>query len=125
MTSAAFPAQLRLRHPKEFKRVFDAADIRVSQPQILILAKRNALPYARLGLVVGKKNCRLATQRNSVKRILRESFRHRQLDLAGLDLIALARKGIADLDKAQINLIASNLWHRVSRQCEKDSQQQS
>ena len=118
MASAAFPARLRLLNPSDFKGVFDAAEMRASKPQILVLARRNALPHARLGIVVGKKNCRLATRRNLVKRVLRESFRLRQHELAGLDLVALARKGIADLDKTQIDLMASDLWHRVLKQCE-------
>ena len=44
---------------------------------------------ARLGLAISKKNCRQATGRNRIKRIVRESFRQHQAELAGLDVVVI------------------------------------
>jgi ribonuclease P protein component len=44
-----------------------------------------------LGLIVARKIERLAVSRNKVKRLLREAFRTRQEDLAGLDLVVRLR----------------------------------
>ena len=56
-----------------------------------IFAKPNGLSHPRLGLVIAGKVERLAVNRNRVKRVLREVFRARQEDLAGLDLVVRLR----------------------------------
>lgn len=52
-----------------------------------MLAKPNRLSFPRLGIVVSKKIFPHAVQRNLVKRMARESFRHAQQELLGLDVI--------------------------------------
>ena len=47
----------------------------------------NTLGHARIGLVVAKKLARRAVQRNLVKRIGRDLFRHAQADLPAHDLV--------------------------------------
>ena len=51
-----------------------------------VLFSPNGTDQPRLGLAIGKKNCRLSTGRNRLKRIVRESFRH-QKDLGGIDVV--------------------------------------
>jgi ribonuclease P protein component len=41
------------------------------------------------GRAISKKNCRLATGRNRIKRVVRESFRQHQAALAGLDVVVM------------------------------------
>lgn len=53
-----------------------------------VLAAPNGMTIPRLGMIVPKKVIRTAVGRNRVKRLLREWFRHRQADIAGLDIIA-------------------------------------
>jgi len=52
-----------------------------------VLAKPNGLSFPRVGIVVSKRTFPHAVQRNLVKRMARESFRHGQQDLLGLDII--------------------------------------
>lgn len=47
----------------------------------------NTLGHARIGLVVAKKLAKRAVQRNLVKRIGRDLFRHAQADLPAHDLV--------------------------------------
>lgn len=52
----------------------------------------NQLAHPRLGLIVAGKVVRRAVGRNRVKRLLREVFRARQQELAGLDLVVRLRR---------------------------------
>jgi ribonuclease P protein component len=115
MAAAGFPRQVRLLKPAQFKAVFDDAPFRASCRELLALARPNGLDHARLGIVVGKKNCRLATRRNRAKRQIRESFRQNQGALAGLDIVLLARRGIDELDNSAMTQHLGRLWNRLSK----------
>lgn len=54
-----------------------------------VLYRDNDSEIARLGLAISKKHCKKATDRNRIKRIIRESFRHHGARLAGLDIVVL------------------------------------
>lgn len=109
-----FSREKRLLSPQHFKRVFDSPVERVSGGQILLLIYPNSLNHPRLGLVIGKKNVRLSVERNRIKRQLRESFRCHQMLLGSWDIVAIARKGIADKENAQLAKLLSKLWRRIS-----------
>ncbi|MCC6610465.1 MAG: ribonuclease P protein component [Burkholderiales bacterium] len=47
----------------------------------------NALPYPRLALVVPKRLVARAVGRNRIRRLMRESFRLRQRELGGRDVV--------------------------------------
>ena len=47
----------------------------------------------KLGMAISKKNCRYATDRNRIKRVIRESFRHNQMSLSGLDIVVINKPG--------------------------------
>lgn len=122
MSALTFSRQQRLLKPAEFQAVFADAPFRASHQQLLILSRANGLPTARLGLIIAKKHIRLAVERNRVKRVIRESFRHRQQQLAGLDVIVLARSGLGGLDSRQLRQQLDRQWQRLIR---KRDQQQS
>ncbi|WP_372750399.1 ribonuclease P protein component [Litorivivens sp.] len=119
MTLAAFARTSRLLNAKDFKQVFDTARLKVSTPELLFLACPNQTPHARLGLVIAKKHVKLAVQRNRIKRIIRDSFRHHQHDVSGLDIVVLARKGLGTLDNPQIHRDCQQLWEQLQRRAEK------
>ena len=54
-----------------------------------VLCRPNTSDEARLGLAIGKKNCKLASGRNRQKRIVRESFRQHREQLKGLDIVVI------------------------------------
>ena len=103
---ARFRPSQRLRVPAEFRRVMDAPTLRASHSGFVLLALENGLSQGRLGFVLPKRRLRLAVARNRVKRIIRESFRHHQATLAGLDIVVMARDGLAALKPAELRAIA-------------------
>ena len=115
MSDNCFTRQSRLLKPDEFKQVFDKTELRGSTPHLLILARASASGQARLGFVIPKKQIKHAVQRNRVKRLIRESFRHHQQRMDELDLVVMARTGLAELDNQQIREMIDALWFRLKR----------
>ena len=114
MTGFEFPRSSRLLNAGDYRTVFNGAQLKVSDRNLLILATPNQLPYPRVGLVIAKKNVRLAVQRNRVKRIIRESFRL-QYSLPNLDIVVLARKGMGDLDNPALRRLIEQSWQRLGK----------
>jgi ribonuclease P protein component len=117
VTSFAFGKQRRLLTSSDFSAVFNDAPFRASHPQFLILARPSNVHNARLGLVIAKKNVRLAVERNRIKRIARESFRL-QHNMPPIDAIVLARRGADSLSNSELQQILNSLWKRVARKAQ-------
>ncbi len=113
-----FGREKRLLTPQQFKAVFDSASNKVSGKSVLLLARNNQLEHPRLGLVIGKKSVKLAVERNRIKRQIRESFRHNQELLNGVDIVIVARRGIADLSNIELRQQFDKMWKRLARQCQ-------
>lgn len=110
-----FGKPLRLLSQAEFKPVFDRADFRLSTPHLMILARAQTLQHPRLGLVISKKHCRRAVDRNRVKRIVREHFRRNQYALGHYDYVVLARSGLAKLERDALHACIAGLWDDAQR----------
>ena len=116
MVSRDFSREKRLLVPKQFKAVFDSPTCKAPGKSVLLLARENALQHPRLGLVIGKKSVKLSVERNRLKRLIRDSFRHHQELLAGLDIVVVARKGLGDLDNPELHQQFGKLWKRLAKQ---------
>ena len=113
--SASFGKAKRLLNARDYSRVFDGAEARASHKHLLLLAKSNNEPGHRLGLVIAKKNVRLAVQRNRIKRIAREVFRQLPDAEQHLDVVLLARRGLDQLDNAELSSILQQQWQKLIR----------
>jgi ribonuclease P protein component len=80
-----------------------------------VFAKPNGLLHPRLGLIIAGKIERLAVNRNRVKRVLREAFRARQRDLAGLDLVVRLRCRVSHNNSSRIAGEAEKLMIQLQR----------
>ena len=109
----ALPRCRRLLKPDEYRRVFNDGQRSVDD-HFLVLARRNDLAIARLGLAVSKKICRRAVDRNRIKRVIRESFRHNQSELMGLDLVVVGRRGLTKADNRSCFDSLQQHWQRVA-----------
>ena len=116
MSIEAFPITLRLTNSVQYQAVFDQSDYRIPIGPLLLLARLNHLDLPRIGLIVSKKVIPLAVQRNRVKRLLRESFRHHLKEVTGLDIIILARRGLGSLDNKAVLDTSATLWEKLVAQ---------
>jgi len=114
MKALNFPKSHRLLRPADYGKVFNDVQLKVPHRNFLILATPNNLGHARIGLVFAKKNLKLSVQRNRIKRQVRETFRH-QPDLPGMDIIVLARQGLAVLDNQTVCRSLNGLWQRLAK----------
>ena len=115
----SFPKTKRLLKAGDYSRVFDNAQAKASQKYLLLLARENDGPGHRLGLVIAKKNVRLAVQRNRIKRIAREFFRALPESEPSMDVVLLTRRGIDQLDNAELSSIFQQQWQKLCRQIPK------
>jgi ribonuclease P protein component len=104
--------------------VFQQATVKVSHQYFLILANVNDCDHPRLGLVVGKKHCRLAVGRNRIKRHIRETFRHQQHHLPSIDAIVLPRSGADQLSDKDLHQLLDQQWQRLAKRSREHSQSQ-
>jgi ribonuclease P protein component len=105
---STLPKSARLRTKEEYKSVFDGAT-KSSDAIVIVLARRNQLNFARLGLAISKKCSKFAVERNRIKRLARECFRVIQADLSGIDFVILCRARAAAHSNAE--LLASISHH--------------
>ncbi len=105
----------RLLNAGDYSRVFDGAEARASHKHLLLLARSNHQSGHRLGLVIAKKNVRLAVQRNRIKRVAREVFRVMPATEPSMDVVLLARRGLDQLDNAELSTILQQQWQRLVR----------
>lgn len=115
MTNQKFTRQQRLLNPKEFQRVLEQPTLRATQQTFLLLARENALPVARIGFVLSKRRVRLAVARNRAKRIIRESFRRQNEMLCGLDVVVMARDGLATLTSAELRVLVERQFQYLAK----------
>ena len=113
MQCATFEKSKRLLTAADYKGVFDASELRASHRNLLLLAVRNDRGEHRLGLVIAKKNVRLAVQRNRVKRLAREVFRQLPPADVPLDVVMLTRRGIDQLDNERLSTILRQQWRKL------------
>lgn len=82
-----------------------------------MLAIRNELQHARLGLAIAKKTIRRAVDRNLIKRVIRESFRIQQRDLGTIDIVVLARKEALEVPSIQLRSSLQKHWKKLADRC--------
>ena len=110
----SFPRSNRLKSKYDFQSVF-AASCKISQKHLLVLYRPNQKPDPRVGIVVAKHHLKRAVDRNVIKRLVRESFRHHKESLKGLDIIVLLRSKCTPLDKTALREEIDNLWRQLKK----------
>ena len=108
-----FSRDRRLLNAAEYKRVFDKAQ-RSSDRCFTILMRPNGGLSPRLGLAISKKQVRRAVDRNRIKRVVRESFRHHTQALEGMDIIVLARRDTATKNNAGLFRSLERHWQQLT-----------
>ncbi|MDG4549322.1 MAG: ribonuclease P protein component [Candidatus Contendobacter sp.] len=113
---ARFPRRARLTGRNAFAHVF-AQPVKSSDRYFTVLARPNALDHPRLGLAISRKVAPSAVARNRIKRIARDSFRHHQGWLGGLDCVVMGRVGLVEPDNAVLFAALQRHWRRLAQSC--------
>lgn len=113
-TRYRFSKNSRLLDAAAFGRVFEKAT-RSRDKWFTVLCRRNDRSIARLGLAISKKNCKRASDRNRLKRVIRESFRHHQDELDGLDIIVMNKTAAADENNKALSDSLETHWQNCSK----------
>ncbi|MCC5858872.1 MAG: ribonuclease P protein component [Ectothiorhodospiraceae bacterium] len=111
-----FPRKARLLASAEFGRVFAGAE-RVADRYFTVLGVSNDRGEARLGLAISKRAARRAVDRNRIKRVIRESFRHCRPELPSLDIVVMARPAAATAETEELSRAMDKLWQRLVKRC--------
>jgi len=73
----------------------------------------NAVHHPRLGFVISRQKVRLSVGRNRLRRLVRESFRHRAPALPLVDVVVLARDTAARAPNPEIVASLDRHWSRI------------
>ena len=107
----SFTKDKRLKTKKDFDDVFKQCN-RIVTSEFTFLYRYNKIEWARLGLIIQKKQVQKAHDRNHIKRILRESFRI-QDDLPCIDVIILARNKVDTRKQEQWKIQINKVWEKL------------
>ena len=106
-----FDKTRRLLNKSDFDYVFAQSE-KIVTSTFILLHRKNSLEHARIGFALSKKIIAKACQRNRIKRLLRESFRTHTLP--AVDIIILARHGVAKVDNKLITVNIGNAWDKLT-----------
>ena len=113
-----------IRRPAEFEQAYadgfrlkGAAGDGKSRAPLGLVCRPNGLDHPRLGLAIARKTLPRAVDRNRVKRLVREEFRHNQQRLPAADLVIYGQAGLDKADSAQIRNTLAEFWLKVIDRC--------
>ncbi len=88
-----------------------------------IICSANTLSHARLGLAIAKRYVPLSVERNRVRRIIREGFRHYQSLFGAFDIVVITQKPLGDLGNACLHKELNQQWQLLEKSLRKRSLQ--
>lgn len=112
--SAKFSKTNKLLRKSGFKHVLCADN--VTDKQLKVFYSSNPIENSRLGIIASKKNFSKAVDRNHIKRIIREVFRHHTIKACCLDLVVLVKNTYSDNNKIN-NSSLEVLFSRIENKC--------
>lgn len=113
LTLFCLTKQQRLKTPAEFQSVYSSKQWGGSKHFTFNVLANNLDQQNTLGVTVSKKVSKRAVDRNHLKRIMREFFRHRQSDLNGVNLVLTAKPSSKRAGKVEQRESLEELWSKV------------
>ena len=101
-----------LRENKDFRTLYYRGASRVS-PELIVFARKNRLPYTRVGITTGKKVGK-AVRRSRCRRVIRAAYRTLAPQVkAGYDLVFVARARTASVKSTALAETMESLLRRL------------
>lgn len=110
----SFPAEQKLKAKTDFNRVFKNGKKNIAKNFAVFFVPNN-LAFSRLGIIIPKKNVRLAVSRNAFKRTARESFRYNQNLMQNFDIIVFSYRGADHLTKKVLREELMSQWLKLNK----------
>lgn len=108
-----FTRSARLTEATQYKRVFAGA-ARRGDRYFTMLSAPNDVGQPRLGLAVARRSAPRAVDRNRLKRLIRESFRHHRQDMPALDIVVLVKPDARHADNQDLADALARHWRRLA-----------
>ena len=109
-TSFGFPKTSRLT--KQDFRSMRAISTKAINAGFVAFYKKNN-QNARLGIIVSKRMCQKAVDRNRIKRKIRESFRLQKAHLPSYDILIIARAKARAFSAPQFQAQMTKIWQSL------------
>jgi ribonuclease P protein component len=107
------PNSHRLRKTREIERVFKEGK-GLKEEGLLLRTAKNGLNLSRFAFIAGQKASKKATERNRIKRTLRELIREKKQDIKiGYDIIITALQGSGGKNREETNRILVKLLEKT------------
>lgn len=110
-----FTRRARLTTKAQYRYVFDRPEVSRSR-FFRVFSRPNGQQFCRLGLAVSRQVSNQATERNRIKRVVRESFRRHQHELAssgGRDIVVLPNAGAATICNSELSDSLAQHWRKI------------
>lgn len=107
-----FPRTLRLVAKHQFQAVFRVRK-RLFTPYFTLYYRFTDQPHPRLGVIIAKRNIKHAVGRNRVRRQARETFRQKQHELSGLDILFVVQKSAHKASNAELRECIEELLEQL------------
>jgi ribonuclease P protein component len=114
-TDQGFPRAARLLTAADFRRVFNEPKRSSDRFFTVLAAPAQDGNPSRLGLAIAKKHIKLATGRNRVKRLIRETFRSMRQSLGHNDFVVLAKPVTGAASNAELVASLNRHFERLTR----------
>jgi ribonuclease P protein component len=113
--SFAFKQAQRVRKADEFQQAFRFGK-RIHSHEFVLHYCFSGQKQARLGVVIRKKNVNRANQRNRIKRMAREVFRHAQASLPPCDVVINVKKNLSQRSNHELEQCLKHVMQRFITQ---------
>jgi ribonuclease P protein component len=112
------PRSRRLLNRRDFDRVFRRR-CGCEDRCFAVYGRPNRGTGPRLGIVVSRRVSGRAVDRNRIKRVIREAFRHNQDWLDAIDVVVVARSPAAAASRRHLEDVLKGLWKQLVSKCKK------
>lgn len=107
------PRTARLLKPGDFAAL-KGKSRRISVRHFLAEYSANEQPTCRMGQAVSRRVSKRAVDRNRIKRLVRESYRHVRSELPCVDILLIARSSAVQTPAVELRADLTALWAKLA-----------